>query len=215
MLQRRRSGPENRCSSAGLGEFIDEPDTKLIRIEKGLAVFSDTIRLPLTPMLGVAPAEGSVHCAIPGDHGGNMDTKDIRPGKAVYFTSLVHGANPALGDIHACMGNGEPSGPGIEIAGKTLLSVSKVPGVKIETPVIERPSEFMVVVSGEDFAAVSKRSAKESVDLISAYRGISLADGYLLLSATCDLRVSQIVNEKITLRMVIPKSILGALLQFC
>ena len=197
-----------------LGEFISEPDTKIIRIEKGLAVFSDTIRLPLTPMigvLGVAPAEGSVHCAIPGDHGGNMDTKDIRPGNSVYFTSFVDGANLALGDIHACMGDGELSGTGIEIAGKALLSVSKVPGVKIGTPVIETPSEFMVVVSGEDFAAVSKRAVKESVDLISAYRGISLGDGYRLLSATCDLRISQIVNEKITLRMVIPKYILGEL----
>lgn len=201
-----------------LGEFIGEPDTKIIRIEKGLAVFSDTIRLPLTPMLGVlgvAPAEGSVHCAVPGDHGGNMDTRDIRPGNSVYFTSFVDGANLALGDIHACMGDGELSGTGIEIAGKALLSISKVPGVKIGTPVIETPSEFMVVVSGEDFAAASKRAVKESVDLISAYHGIYLADGYRLLSATCDLRISQIVNEKITLRMVIPKSILGALPQFC
>jgi len=201
-----------------LGEFISEPDTKIIRIEKGLAVFSDTIRLPLTPMigvLGVAPAEGSVHCAIPGDHGGNMDTKDIRPGNSVYFTSFVDGANLALADFHACMGDGELSGTGIEIAGKALLSVSKVPGVKIRTPVIETPSEFMVVVSGEDFAAVSKRAVKESVDLISSYHGISLGDGYRLLSATCDLRISQIVNERITLRMVIPKSILGVLPQFC
>lgn len=71
--------------------------------------------------------------------------------------------------------------------------------------------EKMVVVSGEDFAAVSKRAVKESVDLISSYHGISLADGYRLLSATCDLRISQIVNEKITLRMVIPKYILGEL----
>lgn len=197
-----------------LGDLIREPDTRIIPVEKGMAVFSETIRLPLTPMIGVigvAPASESVHCAVPGDHGANMDTKDIRPGSAVYFTAFVDGALLALGDFHACMGDGELSGTGIEIGGKAVLSVSKVPGVRIPAPVVETAAEFMVVVSGKEFMSVSRRAVKEGVGLLSAYHGISLPDAYRLLSATCDLRVSQIVNEKITLRLAIPKYVLGTL----
>lgn len=197
-----------------LGEMIREPDTKIISIEKGMAVFSDKIRLPLSPMLGVlgvSPARDSIHCAIPGDHGANMDTKDLRPGNSVYFTSSVDGANLALGDIHACMGDGELSGTGIEIAGQALLSVSRIPAVSIKTPVIETPTTFMIVVSDADFKVASQKAVKEAVDLISKYHDFSLPDSYRLVSATCDLRISQIVNEKITLRIVIPKYILGNL----
>ena len=36
-----------------LGDRITEADTKVIPIEDGFACFSDKIRLPLTPMVGV------------------------------------------------------------------------------------------------------------------------------------------------------------------
>ena len=52
-----------------LGDRITEPDTKIIPIKDGFAWFSDTIRLPLTPMVGVcgvAPRPGlDIHCAVP------------------------------------------------------------------------------------------------------------------------------------------------------
>lgn len=106
-----------------LGEKITEAHTKIIPIKNGFAEFNEKIRLPLTPMigvLGVAPAEGSVHCAVPGDHGSNMDTKLIKVGSKVYLPVFVSGANLALGDLHACMGDGELSGTGIETAGQSM-----------------------------------------------------------------------------------------------
>ena len=101
-----------------LGDRITEPDTKVIPIRDGFAHFSDTIRLPLTPMVGVcgvAPKPGlDVHCAVPGDHGSNLDTKMIKVGSRVYLPVAVPGAGLAVGDLHACMGDGELSGTGIE-----------------------------------------------------------------------------------------------------
>lgn len=47
-----------------------------------------------------------MHCAVPGDHGSNMDTKLIKVGSKVYLPVFVSGANLALGDLHACMGDG-------------------------------------------------------------------------------------------------------------
>ena len=74
-----------------LGEKITEAHTKIIPIKNGFAEFNEKIRLPLTPMigvLGVAPAEGSVHCAVPGDHGSNMDTKLIKVGSKSVFAGI-------------------------------------------------------------------------------------------------------------------------------
>ncbi len=197
-----------------LGDLIEKANTKIIPIRNGKAIFSDDIKLPLRPMLGVlgvAPAKGKIHCAVPGDHGGNMDTKEVRPGNSVYLPVFVDGANLALGDIHACMGDGELSGTGIEIAGQVLLSVSKAPGLSIELPIVETPDSFMIIASAETFNVCARRAIRATVDLIAASQNLPTADAYRLLSATCDLRISQIVNEKITLRTVVPKTIVAAL----
>ncbi|HOA77797.1 MAG TPA: acetamidase, partial [Thermosynergistes sp.] len=114
-------------------------------------------------------------------------------------------------DIHACMGDGELSGTGIEIAGQVLLSVSKAPRLSIELPIVETPDSFMIIASAETFNVCARGAIKATVDLIAASRNLPTADAYRLLSATCDLRISQIVNEKITLRTVVPKTIMAAL----
>ena len=78
-----------------LGEKITEPNTKIIPISGGYAHFAPGIDLPLTPMMGVigvAPRSGDIHCAVPGDHGSNMDTKIITVGSKVYLPVAVKGA---------------------------------------------------------------------------------------------------------------------------
>lgn len=93
-----------------LGDKITDFDTKIIKIKDGFAHFSPQIKIPLTPMIGVIgvfPPEEGVHCTFPGSHGGNMDTKIIKKGTKVYLPIYVDGAGLALGDLHACMGDGE------------------------------------------------------------------------------------------------------------
>lgn len=195
-----------------LGDFIKTADTKIIPIEDNIAYFSDDIKLPLTPMvgvLGVAPEKGEIHCATPGDHGANMDTKEIKEGNKAYFPVFVDGANLAAGDIHACMGDGELSGTGIEIAGKIQLKVTKVDNLKIKMPIVESDKSLMIISSENTFKKATKKGLKFAVDLISKYKKLSFPDAYRLLSATCDLQISQIVNPLITIRVRIPKYILA------
>ncbi len=195
-----------------LGEFIKTADTRIIPIKGNTAYFSNDIKLPLTPMigvLGVAPEKGRIHCATPGDHGGNMDTKEIKERNKVYFPVFVDGANLAAGDIHACMGDGELSGTGIEIAGKIQLKVTKVDNFEIKMPIIESDKSFMVISSESSFEKATKKGLMFAVALISRYRKLSFPDAYRLLSATCDLEISQIVNPLITIRVRIPKYVIS------
>ena len=168
-----------------LGEKITKAHTKIIPIKNGFAEFNERIKLPLTPMigvLGVAPAEGSVHCAVPGDHGSNMDTKLVKVGSRVYLPVFVSGANMALGDLHACMGDGELSGTGIETAEAVYTLASK-----------------------NDINEAIKTAVNDMVEFLMLKKGLDFADAYRLLSAACDIQISQLVNETITVRVKAPK----------
>ncbi len=198
-----------------LGDLITNADTKIISIKDGYAYFSSEIKVPVKPMvgvIGVAPSQGRVHCAVPGNHGGNMDTRDICPGSKVYLPVLVDGANIAISDLHAAMGDGELSGTGIEIAGKTRLKVSKAQPLSIPAPIIETQEHFMVVASDKTFSEAVRQGLLWAVRLIERSLSVNFQDAYRLLSASSDLKISQIVNEFLTVRVAIPKTLISRLI---
>lgn len=192
-----------------LGDRIKEPHTRIIPIRNGYAEFTDKLRLPLTPMvgvLGVAPASGEVHCATPGDFGGNMDTKEVKKGAKVYLPVSVPGANLAVADLHACMGDGELSGTGIEIAGKVTLKTTVIRNRSpIESPVIETNDALYMLATDVDFDTAMKRSCAYCVELLEKKLSLDFPDAYRVMSAACDIRVSQVVDGVITTKVRIPR----------
>ncbi len=81
---------------------------------KGLEDFTP----PLQPMIGcfgVAPARGQAFStATSAQNGGNMDYRLFAPGTTAWFPVSAPGALFYLGDGHACQGDGEIVGTGIE-----------------------------------------------------------------------------------------------------
>jgi acetamidase/formamidase len=81
---------------------------------EGLKTFAP----PLAPMIGcfgVAPAMGQAFStATSAQNGGNMDYRLFAPGTTAWFPVSVPGALFYLGDGHACQGDGEIVGTGIE-----------------------------------------------------------------------------------------------------
>ncbi|MEA5134538.1 MAG: acetamidase/formamidase family protein [Candidatus Fimivivens sp.] len=192
-----------------LGDKITEPDTKVIPIKDGFAHFSDEIRLPLTPMIGVcgvAPKPGlDIHCAIPGDHGSNMDTKMVKVGSKVYLPVSVEGAGLAVGDLHACMGDGELSGTGIETAGRICIKTTVYKNRPVQRPVIETRDSLYFVASDKTLEAATKIAVNDTVSFLMKKLTLSFPDAYRLLSATCDIQISQVVNDLLTVRVHCPK----------
>jgi amidase len=76
------------------------------------------LTLPLAPMIGcfgVAPARGqALSTATSAENGGNMDYRRFGPGAVAAFPVFASGALFFLGDGHACQGDGEIVGTGIE-----------------------------------------------------------------------------------------------------
>ena len=82
--------------------------------EKGLEDFAPPIQ-PMIGCFGVAPAGGqAISTATSGPNGGNMDYRLFAPGTTAWFPVSVPGALFYLGDGHACQGDGEITGTGIE-----------------------------------------------------------------------------------------------------
>lgn len=73
---------------------------------------------PLAPMIGcfgVAPARGqALSTATSAQNGGNMDYRLFAPGTTAWLPVSVPGALFYLGDGHACQGDGEITGTGVE-----------------------------------------------------------------------------------------------------
>jgi acetamidase/formamidase len=80
----------------------------------GLEHFAPLIQ-PMIGCFGVAPARGqAISTATSAQHGGNMDYRLFAPGTTAWFPVAVPGALFYLGDGHACQGDGEITGTGIE-----------------------------------------------------------------------------------------------------
>ena len=87
---------------------------KLQEPVKGLKVFAPAIE-PMIGCFGVAPAGGqALSTATSAQNGGNMDYRLFGPGTTAWFPVSVPGALFYLGDGHACQGDGEIVGTGIE-----------------------------------------------------------------------------------------------------
>ena len=195
-----------------LGNKITKGNTKIIPIKDGYAYFSEEIKLPLTPMIGVmgvAPKSGDIGCAVPGDHGSNLDTKLIKVGSKVYLPVAVKGAGLAVGDLHACMGDGELSGTGIETAGRMCLRVRVLKNLKVERPMIETMDSIYTLASAPQMKDAIYIAVDDMVKYLMRKKNLEFPDAYRLLSATCDIQISQVVNDALTVRVRAPKLNLG------
>ena len=197
-----------------LGDEVPEPRTKMIPIRAGVAVFSKKIRLPIRPhvgTIGVAPAKKAWTTFYPGDHGGNLDTKEITKGHAVYLPVFQPGAQLAMGDIHALMADGEVCVTGIEIEGSVRVELEVLRGLKLRRPLVETRDAWFAVASAPTLDEAAKLATQDGVELLARGAQLPWEDAYMLASIACDLRISQDVDPWRTAKLAIPKSLMRRL----
>lgn len=184
-----------------------EREAFVLEVRDGIADLPGGLRQPVDPVvgvIGVAPGGPAIRNSHPGDHGGNLDTSDVRAGATVYLPIAVEGALFGLGDIHALQADGEVCGQGIEIAGEVCVKLSLRPGTLASGPVIRTAEGFSVVASAEDLDAAAELAVARARRFLVDHGGYSETAAIALLSLCCDLRISQIVNPLRTARVQIP-----------
>lgn len=197
--------PENGV----LGKDIVSSQIKKVKVENGYCYFNE-LQLPLNPMIGVigvAPKDENVPCGTPGSHGGNMDNTKIAKGSTLYLPVFHEGAYLALGDVHACMGDGEIMVSGVEIGATVTVKVEVIKGVSIENPRLEDYTHIYTIASNEDLEKAIYTATKDMCSILMKHLSYSLNEAGMLSSACGNLQFCQVVDPERTVRMAIPKTI--------
>lgn len=202
-----------RCTiadiSVGPRGFVGTREsTRFVDIVEGFAIFAPGLKLPIAPIIGVigvAPCEGAIKTTYPGVHGGNLDTIDIRAGAKVYLRAQVDGGMLGIGDVHACQGDGEVAGQGIEVPAEVLLRMDiEHDPLPIENPYVVVGRHVSIIASAPTIEESVQLALTDMIRVISLKLNMSEDDARKLISLTGHVRISQIVNPLVTARVVMP-----------
>ena len=185
---------------------------RVFELKNGYAQFSDSLKLPLSPLLGclgVAPDEGVMDTRAPQDTGGNLDCKEVRAGSTVVFKSRVKGAMVGMGDTHAIQGDGEITGQGLETDAKAIIRFRKLPESLSDRPVIIREEFFATLSAQEDLNEAAWEATDDMVNLLAMKTDYNEKDARLLVGFTGNLKINQIVDPTKGARMEVPSWVFG------
>jgi amidase len=194
---------------AGLDALrISRPLARICSITDGRIAFSETISIPMAPMIGcigTASEDGSQPSEHPGRTGGNMDHNVIRVGARVYLPVRHRGAYLYLGDVHAVQGDGELSGVGLEISAEVTATVDLLKDCAIEWPWAEFEDRIMVLTSGPNFPAARRAAMEAILDAVETQLELEPAEALALVSLVGDIRIGQACGGMdITVRLEMP-----------
>ena len=188
---------------------MDSQEVRLIKLHETNASMGDDVTLPLQPMvgvIGVAPEEGEAGTCNPGPHGGNLDTREIRPGSKVYLPVYHPGALLALGDVHALMGDGEVCGVGVETSAEFKIRTCVLKEQPLDLPRVETSQGLYFLASSQDIREAIEMACQAAVNYL-VEQGYPPADAYTLAGAAGHLGISQVVNPLSTVKFFIPKQL--------
>ncbi|MBS3052479.1 MAG: acetamidase/formamidase family protein [Candidatus Aenigmarchaeota archaeon] len=180
---------------------------KIMKIEKKKLVLNDKIKIQLDPMIGcigTAP-KNPVSTLKAGYFGGNMDINLVRKGSTVHLPVFVSGGLLYIGDLHALMGESEPTLCAIETYGEVLVKIN-LTSQKILRPRIETGEEFVTVAIEKNMETATKIAVNDMFDFLVYEVGIDKMDAHVLISAACNVRLG--VHDEVVAIALIKRDII-------
>ena len=203
----------NGCSGF-MREACPEQRTRIFWLDRDRMVseFLPGIEIPLAPFfgsMGVAPPPeaGRWSSVPPWIHAGNIDNKEMVAGTSLFIPVHVPGALFEVGDGHAAQGDGEVDQTAIEtsLRGRLQLIVHK--DRSLEWPRGETPTHHIAMGSDEDLTEATRIALAQAIELIHDEYEIDRGEAYRLVSLAADLRITQLVDQKVGVHVMIPKSL--------
>jgi amidase len=115
------------------------------------------LEFPARPMLGcigvAAPGDFSPTSGPSGSYGGNLDYNEVVEGATVILPVYHAGALLYLGDGHAIMGDGEPTGTGVETSMDVEFSVVIRKRTRLDGPRLETNDSLISVGAQPEFVS--------------------------------------------------------------
>jgi acetamidase/formamidase len=167
------------------------------------------VALPLEPMhgtVGVAPANLEARLAlVPGPHGGNMDSPEVRAGTTCYLGVNVEGALFSLGDGHYRQGEGETCGVAVEGAMNTVLALDVIKDQVTPWPRLEDDAFLMSAGSARPLEDAFRIAHGDLVRWIAQEFGFDTYDAYQLVTQISGSPVANACDPNYTIVAKAPK----------
>ncbi len=186
--------------------------TATLREPKSAAVPLTFAVRPMLGVIGVAPAGDFAPTSGPSDaYGGNMDFNEVREGNTVWLPVYHQGALLFLGDGHALMADGEPTGAGLETSMDVEFSVELRKGARLTNPRVETPDALIAVGSQREFTSTLDYALKVATTdmvrwLVEDY-GLEPFAAHLTINAAAEYKVVTVAGS---MALKIPKHVLPA-----
>jgi len=205
------------CLEHGAGALADQIEgieTSILPVRDGKLIINEALSVPVRPMIGViglAPRGAPVLTGTPGEHGGNMDCKELTAGSSVYLPVSAPGGLLALGDLHAVMGDGEVCICGAEVAGVVTLRARPLENCPLPTPCVETDGRLLLIASAKTLDECQQMVLAKAHRLLTEVVGTSANEAARVMSLLGELRVSQVVDPLKTMKFLLPKAVLASL----
>src|SRR5438094_5125396 len=180
-----------------------------------VAKFAPGIEIPLHPFFGsmgdAAPeTEGKWNSEPPWIMAGNLDNKDLVAGTTLYIPVFAPGALFEVGDGHAGQGDGEVDITALEtsLIGTFQFMVRK--DMHLKWPRAETPTHYITMGLNDDLNACTTLAVREMIDFLVTEKHLSRDDAYMLSSVAADLHITELVDGKKGVHMMIPEAIIAA-----
>jgi acetamidase/formamidase len=198
-----------------LPEDFDYARMRIIPLDQRrmVAHFREGIDVPLHPFfgsLGVAPppSAGRLNSAPPGIHGGNFDNRELVAGTVVYLPVHAPGALLEVGDGHAGQGNGEVDITALETSLRGRLRVIVRKDLHLAWPRAETPTHWITMGMDTSLVRATKIAVRNAVEFLATTQSLSRDDAYMLVSVSCDVNITQLVDGNVGVHVMIPKRVL-------
>jgi acetamidase/formamidase len=187
--------------------------------------FMPGIEIPLRPFpgtlaVGIDPEDPSprkdgdkdpmapVSTIRPWKNGSNMDINELTEGSTIFIPVFLKGGLIWTGDSHCAQGNGEVNLTAIECSYEEIrLQPIVRKDMKLTWPRIETKTHYILVGFDEDLMKAFTNALNETVDFLTANKGLNRYDAYALASVAADCRISQVVDARKGVHCMVPKSI--------
>lgn len=205
----------NGCSGF-MRDACGDPRTRIIPLDtvRNTGDLGNGIIVPLHPFfgsMGVAPPpdSGRVSSNPPGIHAGNMDNKELVAGTTLFIPVHVAGALFEVGDGHVAQGDGEVDQTAIEtsLVGRLQFFVRK--GKTLAWPRGETPTHVITMGTDTSLTVATRIALRNMIDYLMDARALPSVEAYRLASIAGDLHITQLVDGRVGVHMMMAKSLIG------
>lgn len=182
--------------------WIIDREAATVRLAEPPAGLENLV-LPFSPMIGcfgVAPSIGqAISTATSAEHGGNMDYRGCEPGASIWFPVSAPGALFFLGDGHACQGDGEIVGTGIETSFEVEFTVTVAKGRRITWPRGENATDIFTIGNARPLDQALQHATTEMLRWLGEDYGLDAVAASHLLGQAVRYDVGNVFDPAYTM----------------